>query len=78
MNVTHHSKLYLYQIYNIVFQGNNQRPQIISQKLMNAKRAITEIQFTGKGKIMQQCLIRGNLRDIMRTFQRGEKEKTPI
>jgi len=45
---------------------------------MNAKRAITEIQFTGKGMIMQQCLIRGNLRDIMRTFQRGEKEKTPI
>jgi hypothetical protein len=61
-----------------VFQGNNQRPQIISQKLMNVMKAITEIQFIGKGKILQLYLIRGNLLDIMRTFQRGEKEKTPI
>ena len=78
MNMTHHLKLYLYQIYNIVFQGNNQRPQIISQKLMNVMKAITRIQFIGKGKILQQYLIRDNLLDIMRTFQRGEKEKTPI
>jgi hypothetical protein len=78
MYVIHHSKLYLHQIYNIVFQGNNQKPQIISQELMNVMKAITGIQFTGKGKIMQQYLIRGNLRDIMKTFQRGEKEKTPI
>jgi hypothetical protein len=78
MNVIHHSKLYLHQIYNIVFQGNNQKLQIISQKLMNVMKAITVIQYIGKGQIMQQCLIRGNLRDIMRTFQRGEKERTPI
>jgi hypothetical protein len=78
MNVIHHSKLYLHQIYNIVFQGNNQIPKIISQKLMNVMKAITGIQFIGKGKILQQYLIRGNLLDIMRTFQRGEKEKTPI
>jgi hypothetical protein len=78
MNVTHHTKLYLHQIYNIVFQGNNQRPQIISQKLMNVMKAIIGIPFIGKGKILQQYLIRGNLLDIMKTFQRGEKEKTPI
>jgi hypothetical protein len=78
MNVIHHSKLYLHQIYNIVFRGNNQRPQIISQKLMNVMIAITEIQFIGKGKIMQQYLILGNLQDIMRTFHRGGKERTPI
>ena len=65
-------------ISNIVFQGNNQRPQIMSQKLMNVMKAITGIQFIGKGKIMQQYLILCNLRDIMKTFQRGEKEKTPI
>ena len=41
-------------------------------------KAITGIQFIGKGKILQQYLIRGNLLDIMRTFQQGEKEKTPI
>ena len=30
---------------------------------MNVMKAITGIQFIGKGKIMQQCLIRGNLRE---------------
>jgi hypothetical protein len=61
-----------------VFQGNNQKLKIISQKLMNVMIGITEIRFIGKEKIMQQYLIRGNLQDIMRTYQRGEKEKIPI
>ena len=78
MNVIHHSKLYRHPIYFIVFQGNNQRPEITSQKLMNVMEAITGIQSIGKRKIMQQCLIHGNLRDIMRIFQRGEKEKIQI
>ena len=77
MNVIHHSKLYLHQIYNIAFQGNNQRPEIIYQKLMNVINVITRIQFIGKGKIMLQYLIPGNLQDIMRTLPRGEKEKNP-
>jgi stress-induced morphogen len=37
--------------------------------------AITKIRFNGKERIMQQYLIRGNLQDIMRTSQPGEKEK---
>ena len=78
MNVIHHTKLYLRQICNIVFQGNNQRPEIISREFMNVMKAITGIQSIGKRKIMQLCLIRGNLRDITKTLQRGEKEKTPI
>ena len=78
MNVIHHTKLYLRQICNIVFQGNNQRPEIISREFMNVMKGITEIQFTGKGKITQQYLIHGNLPDIMKTFKRGEKEKITI
>ena len=42
------------------------------------EETITEIQFTGKGKITQQYLIHGNLPDIMKTFKRGEKEKITI
>ena len=78
MNVTHHSILYLHQIYNIVSQGSDQKRQIMSQGSMNVMNTITGIQFIGKGKIMLLFSIHGNLRDIMRTFQRGEKEKTPI
>jgi hypothetical protein len=74
MNVIHHSKLYLHQIYNIVFQGKNQRPQIISQKLMNVMIAITGIQFIGKGKIMLLFSIHGNLRDITKTLTTEEKD----
>jgi hypothetical protein len=74
MNVIHHSKLYLHQIYNIAFQGNNQRPQIISQELMNVMIAITGIQFIGKGKIMLLFSIHGNLRDIMKTLTTEEKD----
>lgn len=47
MNVIHHTKLYLHQIWNIVFQGNNQRPEIISQEFMNVMKAITGIQSIG-------------------------------
>ena len=78
MNVIHHTKLYLRQICNIVFQGNNQRPEIISREFMNVMKAITGIQSIGRRKIMPPYSIHGILRDIMRTFQRGEKEKTPI
>ena len=42
---------------------------------MNVKKAITEIQFTGKEKITQQYLNHDNLPDIMGTFKRGEKDK---
>jgi hypothetical protein len=50
----------------------------MSLAFMNVKRAITEIQSTGKEKITQQYLIHGNLPDIMKTFKRGEKEKITI
>ncbi len=78
MYVLHRLKLFLHQISNIVFRGNNQRPVIMSRERMNVKRVITEILFTGKGKIMQLYLILGNLPDIMKTFKRGEKEKIAI
>ena len=78
MNMTHHLKLYLYQIYNIVFQGNNQRPQIISQKLMNVMKAITGIPSIGRRKIMLPYSIHGNLQDITKTLMTEEKDKTPI
>jgi len=45
---------------------------------MNVINVITGIQFIGKGKIMLQYLIPGNLQDILRTLPRGEKEKIPI
>ena len=54
------------------------RQVIMSLASMNVKRAITEIQFTGKEKITQQYLIHGNLPDIMKTFKRVEKGKITI
>ena len=71
-------KLFLHQMCIIVFRVNNQRQVIMSLVSMNVKRAITEIQSTGKEKITQQYLIHVNLPDIMKTFQRGEKEKITI
>lgn len=78
MNVIHHTKLYLHQIWNIVFQGNNQRPEIISQEFMNVMKAITGIQFIGRRKIMLPYSIHGNLQDITKTLMTEEKDKTPI
>jgi hypothetical protein len=74
MNVIHHSKLYLHQIYNIVSQGSDQKRQIMSQRPMNVMKAITGIQFIGKGKIMLLFSIHGNLRDIMKTLTTEEKD----
>lgn len=78
INARHRLKLFLHQICIIVFRVNNQRQVIMSLASMNVKRAITEIQFTGKEKITQQYLIHGNLPDIMKTFKRGEKGKITI
>ena len=78
MNVIHHTKLYLRQICNIVFQGNNQRPEIISRKFMNVMKAITGIQSIGRRKIMLPYSIHGNLQDITKTLMTEEKDKTPI
>ena len=78
MNVIHHTKLYLHQIWNIVFQGNNQRPEIISQEFMNVMKAITGIPCIGRRKIMLLYSIHGNLQDITKTLMTEEKDKTPI
>jgi hypothetical protein len=78
MHVPHLLKLFLRQICIIVFHVNSQRLLIIYQEPMNAMKVITEIPFTGKGKIMQPYLIRGNQPNITKTFKLGEKEKTAI
>ena len=78
MNVIHHTKLYLLQICNIVFQGNSQRPEIISQEFMNVMKAITGIPSIGRRKIMLPYSIHGNLQDITKTLMKEEKDKTPI
>jgi hypothetical protein len=78
MNVIHHTKLYLRQICNIVFQGNNQRPEIISQEFMNVMKAITGMPSIGRRKIMPLYSIHGNLQDITKTSMTEENDKTPI
>ena len=78
MNVIHHTKLYLRQICNIVFQGNNQRREIISQEFMNVMKAITGIPSIGRRKIMIPYPIHGNLQGITKTLMTEEKDKTPI
>ena len=78
MNVIHHTKLYLLQICNIVFQGNNQRPEIISQEFMNVMKAITGMPSIGRRKIMPLYSIHGNLQDITKISMTEENDKTPI
>ena len=51
INARHRLKLFLHQICIIVFRVNNQRQVIISLAFMNVKRAITEIQSTGKKRL---------------------------
>jgi hypothetical protein len=78
MNVIHHTKLYLRQICNIVFQGNNQRPEIFYREFMNVMKAITGIPSIGRRKIMVPYSIHVNLQDITKTLMTEEKDKTPI
>jgi len=72
MNAIHHTKLCLHLICNIVFQGNNQRPKIISQELTNVMKATTEIRFIGRGKTMLPYSNHGNLQDITKTLTTEE------
>ena len=73
MNANHHTKLFLHQICNIVFQGNNPRPKIISRELTNVIKATIGIRSIGRRKTMLPYSNHGNLQDITKTLTTEEK-----